>query len=94
MSINGRTITTTTTSWTRSYMTLIGQLVARRADLVRTRGPNDKPTQEWMAARLGVGVATFQRWENAVNQPKGMDLFRWAALLNIEITSKMMCSEG
>jgi transcriptional regulator with XRE-family HTH domain len=43
--------------------------------------------QNDVAAHLQVSRSTFQRWELGHSVPDALQLFRWASLLGVEITS-------
>lgn len=68
-------------SWRAAYLALIGLLTRRRNEL--------RLSQTALAAQLGVATATLQRWEHGVNPPTAMDLFQWAAVLGVDITSNL-----
>lgn len=65
------------TTWSASYLTLVSLLVCRREAL--------RTSQEDLAAQLGVGRRTLQRWEHGEAEPGGMRLFQWAAALGVSI---------
>lgn len=68
-------------SWQGAYLALTGLLTGRRKEL--------RLTQPALAAQLGKSLATLQRWEEGVNPPSAMDLFQWAAVLGVDITSNV-----
>jgi len=68
------------TSWRTSWMRLQGQLMT-----CRKASPM---SQDDVAAKLGISRRTFQRWENGQTVPDAMELFRWADVLGIEISSE------
>ncbi|MTK11863.1 MAG: helix-turn-helix transcriptional regulator [Clostridiaceae bacterium] len=49
--------------------------------------------QSRVATYMGVSVWQFSRFENASAQPSFDELFRWADILDIEITAKPRKSE-
>ncbi len=69
-------------SWRSAFATLTGQLAVRRAE----KGF----TQRDVYLRLGVSRSTFQRWEQGEAVPDAYELFRWADLLDIAITSTVI----
>lgn len=75
---------TTPPSWRAAYLALIGLLTRRRNEF--------RLTQPALAAQLGKSLATLQRWEEGVNPPSAMDLFQWAAVLGVDITSNLRCA--
>lgn len=68
-----------------NYMALTGQLR-------RGRRLNDE-TQADMARMIGVSRRTFQRWEDGEAMPDALQLFRWAALVGVEIASVLTHEE-
>lgn len=66
-------------SWRGEYLALCQALIAARA----ARGMS----QDRVAASLGVGRRTVQRWEAGEASPDALHLFRWADLVGISITS-------
>lgn len=66
-------------SWRAEYLALAASLVAARHALVLS--------QDRVSARIGVGRRTFQRWEAGEASPDAMQLFRWADIVGISITS-------
>jgi len=78
---------TSASNWKASYLALTTLLVRRRAIL--------RITQSDMADKLKIGRRTFQRWESGEIDPPGMDLFRWAAELGVNIAPHVaQLSEG
>ena len=73
-------------AWKASYLTCVGQLISRRRALGWS--------QEKLSQRLGVSYRTAQRWENGESSPTAPELFWWASVLNISITSIMACSDA
>lgn len=71
----------TAPSWRMSWMRLQNQLMERRKAVGLT--------QDEAARKLTVSRSTFQRWERGDAVPGGYELFRWANLLGIEITSSV-----
>ena len=63
--------------WRGSYLALTGLLARRREEL--------GVSQEDLAAQLGVGRRTLQRWEHGEADVPGMRLFQWAAALGVTI---------
>lgn len=68
-----------TSSWRLNFMRLLGQLRSGREALGLT--------QEEAADALSVSRRTFQRWEAGEADPDALDLFRWAHLVRVTITS-------
>lgn len=71
----------TAPSWRMSWMLLQGQLMRGR----KARGL----TQADVAERLGVSKASFVRWEHGKAEPNMTQLFRWADLCGVQITSSV-----
>jgi len=68
-------------NWKASYLALTALLIRQRKVL--------KISQQNVAAQLGVGRRTFQRWEDGEIDPPGAALFQWASLLGITIAPDM-----
>jgi len=66
-------------SWRMSWMLLQGQLMRGR----KARGWS----QADLAARLGVGRRTIQRWEDGTADCSSEDLFRWSSAVGVSIIS-------
>lgn len=66
-------------TWMMSLMRLQGQLLRGRKEAGLT--------QDDVAARLSVGLSTFQRWEQGRSSPTADQLFRWADCVDVEISS-------
>ncbi len=75
-------------SWRGRFMALTGLLVRRRKEA--------SLSQVALAAQVGVGIATLQRWEEGRAEPGAMGLYQWAAALGVsleaDVTSDVMCS--
>lgn len=42
-------------------------------------------SQEAAAAKIGVGLRTFNRWENRGAEPRALELFKWCAALGVAL---------
>lgn len=79
--------------WKCDYMRLMGQLRRGREKVGLS--------QTEVAARLGISLRMFQRYEGSeesasgddIYQPKAMVLFEWAAVVGVRITSDMTYQE-
>ncbi|MEP9372587.1 helix-turn-helix transcriptional regulator [Mesorhizobium sp. KR1-2] len=67
-------------SWKLAYMRLVGQLRRGRERMGLY--------QSDIADRLGASRRTFQRWEAGEAEPSASQLFRWADMLGVTITSE------
>jgi len=63
--------------WKSSYLALTTLLMRRREEL--------GISQEALAALLGIGRRTLQRWESGEAEPPGMRMFQWAGVLGVRI---------
>lgn len=69
-----------TAAWRLNYTRLLGQLRKGRARLAMS--------QEAAADALSISRRTFQRWEAGEADPNAIELFRWAHLVGVSITSE------
>lgn len=66
-------------SWRGEYLSLCRSLIAARTAA--------RMSQDRAAILVGVARRTFQRWESGEGSPDAMQLFRWADIVGISITS-------
>lgn len=66
-------------SWRGEYLSLCRRLRSAReaAGL----------SQDKVSARIGVGLRTLVRWEAGETSPDAMQLFRWADVVGLSLTS-------
>lgn len=70
---------TTVPDWRPAYLAVL-------ADLRRARAASGL-TQAAVAARIGIHMRTLRRWENGEGDPPAGMLFRWAAVVGLELKS-------
>ena len=46
-------------------------------------------SQEAAAVKIGVGVRTFNRWENRGAEPRALELFKWCAALGVALNHEV-----
>lgn len=65
--------------WQKEYVKLCGSLRNARLALGLSR--------DRVSARIGASLRTFARWEAGETSPDALQLFRWADVVGVEITS-------
>lgn len=46
-------------------------------------------SQDAVAKLAGVGLRTFNRWENRGAEPRALELFKWCAALGVSLNSEV-----